>query len=481
MFTKTITNFKQGMTPNLYGEGIVRIEHFDNTTEQARPYRKLIASPMTGVTVNLKDLSKFALGSTVLYALGKQVTTNLLAVGKWNTSTYGFDGVGVADGAGTFADILFWYKGSLYGLWKADQLWKMTTAGAFTATHQTLAFTTYAQPIVHSKSGTAYWATNNVLSSFDGTTIATVHTYPTNFVITCIAEKGDFIQVIGYDSQTLISTSYLWDRDSSISTDTQKYELYNEVPYHNVTLGGTHFIITTGQSDFDTSATASLPNAKLNIRYILGDDAKLLKQFQFSSIVLRSGAYFVSQSLYFHATVKFLGDTDVHFVVFQLTENGELVIAQNLAINDSGSIGDGLPGLIKIGTTFFIAGRTDGSWHTISTYPSTASEYPFFETPKYSSPNFTEDIDVLGYTVTFEPLASGASVVVKTRADAETAWTPLATFAVDDSVQGAMTGIGTNTVAERQFRIESIGGATITGFSVTFNGVANSVYHYATK
>jgi hypothetical protein len=501
MFTKTITNFKQGMTPNLYGEGIVRIEHFDNTTEQARPFRALVASDMThGAGGVMLSHTKFATINNIIYTIGEEIgSASRPLLSKWDGTNKYWDNFQSFNKDSIYAQMIFGYAGNLYGLWRdgssatTGYLWKMTTAGSLTAQHQTKAWTNYCDPFYRKANNLEYLGIDNVIYSFDGTTLTAVFTHPlTTFVWTCIAENGIYIQLTGYDTASLEATSYLWDGDSTVNDVNQKYNLGYDYPLHTATLGDYHFFVLCDRTNTNIADAETQQSKKLIIKYSLNDGiTKDVNTFLFKELyaygtstngsIEVSGRFVENEKLYFGASVMFQNETTVSKVIFCLDSKGNLSIAQNLDV-DTSTINYPC-GILKQrdGWWFGMGGITATSnWNTTTT--EVTSSYPaFFETPKYSSSNFTEDIDVLGYTVTFEPLASGASVVVKTRADAETAWTTIATFAVDDSVQGAMTGTGTNTVAERQFRIESVGGAVLTGWSVTFNGVANAVYHYVTK
>jgi hypothetical protein len=499
MFTKTITNFKQGMNPNLYGDGIVRIEHFQSTTEQAKPYRALVATDMThGDAGTLKSVTKFASVNDVIYTVGQlNQTAARPTFAKWDGTNKYWNNFQDFNKDSVYAELIFAYAGNLYGLWRdgsgapTGYLWKMTPAGSLTAQHQTIAWTNYCDSFYRKANNLQYLGIDNSIYSFNGTTLTKVFEHPlTTFIWTNISENGINIQLTGYDSASLEATSYMWDGDSSVNDVSQKFSLGYDRPCHQATLGGVTFFVLSDRTSANIPDAGTQQAKKLIIKYTLNDGlSKEVNTFDFTQCdlfgsasngsVKSSGSFVEDDKLYFGGKVKFRGDTDYSYVLFRLDAKGQLTIAQNL---DQTTID--LPcGIHKERDGLWISAggiTTKPSYHTTTT-EVTASYPAFFETVKYSAQNFTEDIDVLGYTVTFEPLASGASVVVKTRADAETAWTTLATFAVDDSVQGSMTGIGTNTVAERQFRVESIGGAIITGWSVTFNTIPNTVYHYATK
>ena len=79
-----------------------------------------------------------------------------------------------------------------------------------------------------------------------------------------------------------------------------------------------------------------------------------------------------------------------------------------------------------------------------------------------------------------EPLPTAGQIILKSRKDEETAWTTLATFTTDNALKHSVTKSAAETSPsigkEVQFRIESTGGANITGFQVTFDEVKSQAY-----
>ena len=462
------------MTPNIYGDGIYRMEHFDVTTGQARPYRALVASDVSHGSIVMKDMIAFCKGAGTLYGIGKDVATGYYAMAVWDSANYRWNGTQSFGAAFTLEEMLFFSNDYLYGLGGGTVLWKMAKTGGVHSTAITVpAHSYYTQAIFHSKEGNWYFGLDNTVCKFNGSAVSVVLTLPTSFVITCVSENGDFLSIAGYDSQSGKGTEYLWDRDSSLETVTQKYDLYQETPYVNATIGGTHFIITISN---ESTATPFLENVRMNIRYINSDKAQLLNQYLFDYLYLNNVGYYQGDKLYFNGQVKFKNESLYHFVVFELDEKGNLRIVQNVSIADTPLTSYALPAVLKDGDGFWVGGRLLGQWNTTTTYPTLSAQSSFIETVKYSSPDFSKDIDIVGYTVSHEPLPSGASVVIKTRADAETSWTTIATSDTDNAVDYSMNSLGTNTCSERQFRLESLGGAVITGFQVLFKEIPNKVY-----
>ena len=507
MFTKTITNFKQGMTPNLYGDGIFKIEHFGHVTEQARPYRALVLSDMThGAGGAMLSTTKFATISGIIYTIGEEVGSGSRPIlSKWDGTNKYWDNFQSFNKDSIYAQMIFGYAGNLYGLWRdgsaatTGYLWKMTTAGSLTAQHQTKAWTNYCDPFYRKANNLEYLGIDNVIYSFDGTTLTAVFTHPlTTFVWTCIAENGIYIQLTGYDTASLEATSYLWDGNSTVNDVNQKYNLGFDYPLHTATLGDFHFFVLSDRTNANIADVGTQQSKKLIIKYSLNDGIlKDVNTFYFKELYaygtssngsIEVGGRFVEDDkLYFGASAKFQNETTTSKVIFCLDSKGNLSIAQNLDV-DTSSLSYPI-GILKQrdGWWFGMGGITaTNNWNTTTT-EATYSYPAFFETPIFSSNNFTNNINILGYTVTTEPLASGASVIIKVRGDNETAWTTLSTHDTDGSVDYAMigivsaTGLAYGTRSQMQFRLESIGGAVITGFSVTFNEIPSNTYSYATK
>ena len=71
----------------------------------------------------------------------------------------------------------------------------------------------------------------------------------------------------------------------------------------------------------------------------------------------------------------------------------------------------------------------------------------------------------MGITVTTEPLPTAGQVVLKFKKDEETSFTTIFTEATNDSISFSAVTSLPKDYKEIQFRIESTGGAEITGFT----------------
>lgn len=470
-FTRQIKDFSKGMTPDVYDQnGIVKIEHFDLTTPIARPYRTLEAGD-GDIIATATNFSNVCKGNYIYGLCQRSASVNAPQTMYWNSTTKSWVGDAYIGTTSAYKEALIYYSGYLYGL-SASYLWQATVGSSINATFKALpaTCTTFTDFLIHSKDGYLYWGSNNLILRFDGTNLVTGFTFPANFVITSISEQGDYISAVGYDSITGFATYNVWDRDTSNTTLFDKAELGYCVPIHNATLGGVPFIISYRPrvNNFDFSETT-----EILIRYISGGRVLPLNEYPYTFLVM-GGKQCEYNKLYFHAQYYSIlfdsGETSPGQAIFCLDDKGRLSIAQNLTALNSDIGATGI-NFLRSGSGFWIAGGSALGYNTAATYSSEA----VIETPKYRSDKLNMNIDLIGATVSFEPLASGASVVIKTRADDEITWTTLATFDTDDSVKGSITGQGLSTAKERQFQIISTG-AAITGFEASFEDKGDETY-----
>lgn len=468
---KQLKDFRQGMTPFLSKDGgIARLEHFDTTLNTLRPFSGLASTTATGYN----NISKFTKSADTIFALARQdhVSDKFMSILVWSGGNQTFSLHESAGSNGTYASVIIYYNGYFFGLWAGTHLWRITSGGV-NLTYQARTYTNYADFLIHSKDGLLYIPTDNILSVFNGSSLTTGLTLPTYFVITSIAEQGDYIMIVGYDSKTNNSTAYLWDRDSSLATLTAKYDLGSERALHNATISGTPVIISIKTNTSNTDITEK---ESLIIRALSGDKFVVLNEYIFDDLGI-GGKFIDNNGLYFTGAFQEYGGSsefDPHCCVFKLDNNLKLSIAHNLAVNDTSGSALKLTGLLRDGDGFWIGGGTDGAWNTVNNY-GTAS---IIEINPYEAQNLANNIDVVGITLTYEALPNGAEIKVYSRADSTLSWgTAIATFDENDSVKGSATCQDLSTAKTRQFRIESTGGATITGWQAMLEEKPDECYN----
>lgn len=447
----SIKDFRQTMLTDIYKSGIARIEHFDNIVGQLRQWGTAYASTVSayGSSNTGSAINSFQKIGTTLYALGIDSGTNHPAIYKWDYNTQSFLGH-TTFATGSAANCLFSYKGILYGYYNGTDVFTSPTGGGNTPTYSTFAapYTHFAYPIVHSKDNVAYLFTDNLVSTFAGTAAApvTALTLPTNFRITAACEDGDYIMIVGYNTDGK-ATGYLWDRDSSLATTTAKYDLGVDIPHHVAKLGGTLFIVSArGDS---TDASGATDQSVLTIRVRNGDRADILPngEYQMTSLAMPNnsgnsyeGRYATSHRLYFTARAQLKGDSAAKSLVFRLDYDGRLTIALNVGVNSTNSNPPLMSGVIRDGDSWWVGGKGDGNWTTSKAstdYTTTSS----FETSIIRSEDLTENVQFRDATVTFESLPAGGSISVLARKNEETAWTTLKTYSTSAKMKFNVTAL----------------------------------------
>ena len=491
ILTRTISKLNQGIQPNLYEDGFARIEHFDVVSGQARPHKGVSLSTTIGLsgasTATLAFLKFESIAGTI-YGVGVDNSTPTQgAIYSWDATNEW--GTKQSFGLASVPNALFFqHKGTFYGLRNSRYIYSIVPGGAYDdeiTGGDLTSVSSFADGFVHSKDGVAYFATDNKIHKLLATdsSYALALTLPnTNFVITSICEAGNFVNIVGYDSNTNISSSLLWDRDTSVTDLTQSYLLGAEVVYHNATLGGRTFFVQLRQ-DQDDTAFSEQP--VLVIKYLNGDNPEIVLELPVNSFSITSGLiggkYIANDRLYFAARVRLLGESTATNRCFVLDKNGKLSIATNLGVDTGTNL---IRGVYVQGQGFWFAGGSDGSWSNGSSGNTSYTTTSIIETTKIRSDDLSKNVSFKGAIVTCEPLPSGGQVVVAARKNSSelnvtpsASWMTLKTFTTDDDVKLGLPALVANNalsmrnVKEFQLRVESTGGAVITGFQYAYEEV----------
>jgi hypothetical protein len=122
----------------------------------------------------------------------------------------------------------------------------------------------------------------------------------------------------------------------------------------------------------------------------------------------------------------------------------------------------------------FIHGANDevARINTTESYTITS----FFETlynPEMPTEDYFREKTLESFRIQHEPLPAGASVTLKYRTNETEAWTTFGTSVEDDSISKEIVNIETTgnplpDFKEIMFRIESLGGAVVTGYEYRY-------------
>jgi hypothetical protein len=473
--TTKITDFTAGMAADLRSsKGFARLQHFKPFPHKLVPEfnTKADENKSFGVTrflyapwLSKTSFALFGYGVTntnrpAIYAIEDDIISN-----SWFQP-------GAGTGAGAVARderVFFYYKGYFYGFAAGTSLWRYgkvddTSGLAWTDTYQSITYVNVAQPLHHPADDCAYFAVDNKIYRLDNTTWnGLVLTLPDNLIITSLEADGDYLH-IACKSQTGIgnSTSFQWDRDSSLETVTAKYDWGRGDLLHIANLQGT----VIGVINVFMTTTYGHRIGKMVIKAIVGGVVKTIAEHVSSDFSYFDGNKFVTDDK-LHFALELARDGGFIHGIFSVDAAGQLRVEVSEAEADGITEQIRYQGIYKTGEYWWIAHSNDGSVNRTDdqnncTYTSVL-ETNIIGTPDVQS-------QFVGASVAFEPLPSGATVTLKCRKVSETNWTTIKAVTTTAETKLYATK-DTNSQArsfyELQYRIESTGGAVITGLEWT--------------
>jgi hypothetical protein len=432
------------------------------------------------------DVNNFLLGSNkYLYALGIKPTTTLPEIfykddpidGLWTAPASAEASAGVKID-GCFIE----YKNYLWGFHKASNptdpslIFKygdITSSPTFTNSVSAVSvlITSVAQGVI-GPDDLLYLAYNNIICriSAAGALTDTVLTLPTKYRITSLCIWGNFLCIACCEKNAESIGEmkvYLWDRDSSLVTITD--------------------VVSFGEGN------------DLKIAIVDGYLVGVIKRYPNSMIFANAGATIVKVVDGSVAKTKFQRrETSTGTLTYPIVKDNRLYFINNAGVGTT--TGEGTNGL------WCVYRKQDGTWavtcDTIYEDAATTTlvafgnfaDYWFLvdtdgnikktnDTASYTFSSVYESLvfdgkihdydssytkKLLGVSAMTEKLPTAGQVVLKYRTDGSTTWVTIFTNTTDDSISYEATktaGDNLPQYKEIEFRIESTGGAVITGFS----------------
>ncbi|KKR46084.1 MAG: hypothetical protein UT82_C0018G0019 [Parcubacteria group bacterium GW2011_GWB1_40_14] len=496
----TIDNFSGGMTGNIRSKDMRLsrvIKHLDPLSHQGQllPLRDMAADGSTGDTEKLCQY-------LVARKINSAVASDVWALGVVSGQTYAkiFRRTDVSDAwaaaHATLAQdtversekLFVEYNNVLYGA-NTNNIWSYDIAtNTFTSAAQALTYTNIAQGIVHSKDDILYIPYDNKIASKNGAGAfnLTALALPANLIITSICEYGNYLAIATKPlvrSGIVHSTVYLWDRDSTLATLSEKIDWGAEtlllIEEIDGSLVGISAIgVGTGASGVDYSAWNFTP--KVIFRVWNGIRAtKFLELPALSSTTLNiTGKQKIHNRLYFMMTIKMGGlrfndDTDGVQLngVWALgrNESGQFCLYLDRLLNNDTAITTAVPkGFLLFGDYMLVAYTTAGTYVANITNSSDV----------YAAASGTYESLILGESyrhfklnaigISTEPMPMAGQVILKYKADAETSWTTIFTHTADDALFHEAINIESSPgvlpqFREIQFQFLVTGKAVVTG------------------
>jgi len=384
-------------------------------------------------------------------------------------------------------NVFFYYKDYIYMFGGGTKLIRFDTSSgsAFNDAYQSISYTNLATPVHCLIDDIAYFFHDNKVSKLDDTSFsADVLTLPADMKIVSACMYGNYL-AIGCTSLYSHERSvvFLWDRDSSITTLSERIDLGEGKLLYLKNLNNKLIAI---MQFYTFSDSFLVRKGRLIVKQILGNTAYIINELNYDS---RTTPYFSGN--YTSATIRmgteFVKDEAVYFPVMSLKINGDTHNGIMKVDSDGRIFFDVVEeeaestiyyhAIYALGNNWWIAHSNDGSINRMSYSSSTNTEYSSTFPSVYESLylNFGESSitkKLLGVEVMTEALEANQSVVVKYRKDEDLlggSWTTIMTHDTDDAISKGAINISGATLPqfkEIQFRLESLRGAVITAFKI---------------
>lgn len=450
------------------------IKHFDNYTNTYKltPYRDTVLDAVVESTLDTYRITKFVIANGALYGVGivgngdnhtqvykKFTGTDPTAI--WSTASGGTSSSSVESGIQPLLYHNYLYGVNTAGVWKYGDI---TGSASFTYNEYTSHIPT-APGIVHSKDDIMYWPSGNLILANNGGSWSVGLTLPANCVINCICEDGNYVD-IACDMPNGTSIVYQWDRDTSLTTLSEKIDWGVGSLKLIEVIGGVLSGIST------TSANLTQLNPRVMFKYYTGSRLITFQEFVCSFVTIGTDKQQFNNLFYFLADMTI--DGTVYKGLWKIFKNpaGNMAISfDRLPRNDTALSAAALHGFIRWGDYVFIAYQNPADskytiWRTDDqAFYTATSIYETTINPKMPEIDRPQKKKLISVGALYEALPSGAQALVQYRVDGGQ-WLTVFVESADGQVrtepvtraQASQFTDGT----EYEFHVESTGGAEIT-------------------
>lgn len=399
-------------------------------------------------------------------------------------------------------------------IWGADQAIKASnySGGGGSPSNQPLTFSSLGQGKVHSKDKYLYFPYRTTTTPYialiapNATPFAgfngTAFQLPAQYRAYCLAEYGNYLAIplTSVSAASLVNSNIvgLWDRDTTNTLFSETIPWGGGVLKTFNNLNGT----LIGVSEFGSSSlqagTAQDYNAIQIKVWNGGAEPELIAEIKATALPGSTG----NPSVSINQRVNFIQNNRMYFSAIVNPNDGIQPSRIGLWSVGKNELGEWTVNLERVATngnteTSIIAAAMVGDYletvHTAAgtltkstnglpsstTYGAT-SVYESLVNPEMPTEDYFKEKNLGGMAFTCEPLATGASVVMKYRVDSkgnDSDWVTVKTLTTTGAVGDESTYANGEAFVKGTFyeiRLESVGGAVITSYSYTYTPTSSS-------
>ena len=479
------------------------IKHFDvfSNPYKMSPYRSTETDTNDGSTetgMKQYDVRNFQLGlNGKLYGLGKTAAGYPKIVSKATPASGNWTLEATAEGnAARFVECFIEWQGAYWFLQGDSSIakWVIATNTITNAVGNTASsIVTTAQGVIGSDNN-LYIPYNNKIARISPAGAVTNNVFtaiPGDMRITSMCRYGSYIAIAcAYGTTTTAipfgrSLVVLWDMvQTTIASDVIDF---GEGALKAI--GNVEGMIVGISDNYLTSSTLALNKGSMVIRTWSGGIPKVFKEIVanqstgrlLSEVVLKNNKMYWIASVPFNQSTSTESTYHLGIWVFGRKNSGsnfaisidtieENIDTANFKINSFGSAGG----------YWFINHSADGS----ITKTDDTTNYTFtsiYESQIFNNEDSSQVKKLIGVTVFTAPMPISGQIVLTYRKDEETSYTTVFTNTTNDSISYSAVNIESSGVnipeyKEIQFRIESTGGAEITGFKFKYELISSDLY-----
>lgn len=469
------------------------IQHFDNytNTRKLTPYRSLKADAITESTLDGFKIEKFISGNGTLWGLGRrgasdnntQIYTKSSAgdpTSVWTTAPGTFTSSSVESFVMFVLYNNYLYGGNSNGVWSYGDI---TSSEIFT-NNVHMGNTPTGQGIVHSADNVMYFPAGNVICYNNAGSFGVGFTLPSNATSASICEMGIYL-AIAFNLSNGKCVVGLWDRDITNTELSEKIDWGTGALQLIETVEGVLCGISTTNAN-NTALTPRVLFKSWQYSYLSGSQG-LNTVSIFAEYVCTLTTILAGSSQRFNELFYFLAEITLNGIAFKglwkifLGPSGSMAVSfDQLPMNGTVLGAGSLYGFYRWGDYIFISfinplTGLNTVWRTDDQPNYTAiSESDTTINQGMSPEDRVEKKKLLAVGALYEPLPSGASVIVQYRVDGG-AWVTIFIETTDGRVRTEpviydATGTAFTDGYEYEFRVQSTGGGEITAL----------LYKYAT-
>ncbi len=490
-----VNNFSGGISDDVRKYALSEFQitkHFDifSNPNRLTPYRSLEVDTDDGSTPTgmkqyfVKDFL-YASASSKLYGLGQNATgkTKLVYKADATSGTWTLPASSEGDGA-VQNGCLVEYKDYLWGFQGTTQVFKWgTLSGAVSITNSAGTvgtITSVAQGVI-AKDDNLYLPYNNKLArvTSGGTVNDAVLTLPTNFKITSICNYGNYLAIGCAPISTFNGTSkvFLWNLTS---TDVQESIDWGEGELRVLeTIEG----MIVGVTDRYLNNATGAGRGSMIIQVYSGGSPQVVKEIFTQKLVgktMPQSKAVKNNRVFFAAKIMTnAAGTEYNEGIWSFgRKNASYPYTLTLDIIDENIDTDGIQAFGSAANFFFITHSGDGSidkTNDAATYAFTSIyESQIFN---FGDENITKMLNMFSMSVV--PLTTGQSVTAKYKINSDTSFTTIGSISTVGEVSRDFyniesTGVDFASLKEITFRLESTGGAEITGYRALASALLGS-------